>query len=854
MNSPPQAPSNPKLPLSNYLQHWQRRLSFLLAALFIIILIVGITIYYFLLNPGGYGLLLGGGIFLLAIAAMGLVVRQLKHDFIQPLEEFKAELAQMEQNSLTSAARMLDSRDEIYDYRPDRLNEPEVNETLTPLSEPYKPRQPQFGQYQHIEEQLSESEQVYRQLADASPNGIIIHNQGKIRFLNPAGAKLLGAANPEQLIGQAVAKFLRPNFQESFKRQSPLRPRNFLVEQKLSRLDGTELEVELLETPLIYQNEPAIQLVVRDITMRKRTEAEMLQRNHELTTLQAAGTAITSSLDLRHVLDTVTYEMTKLLGIESCTLSAWNRTENTISSIAKYGSSGWWDSKSPPKIMRLAEYPVTREVLEEQISEQMTIYQTNIDPAEFTYMRRANLKTRMLLPMVFKGQVLGLVELEDSQVERIFTPQEISLAQLLANQAASAIENARLFERLEEERNLLAQRVQERTAELSRANAELAKAARLKDEFLAGMSHELRTPLNAILGSAEILQTGVFGTLNEKQLKFSKNIEESGTHLVTLINDILDLSKIEAGKMEMEMGPVSMESVCEASLRMVKQLAHNKQLEVFQSINGQELALQADERRLKQMLVNLLSNAVKFTPEGGQIGLEVVADEAEQIVHFAVWDTGIGIAQEDMHRLFQPFVQLDSRLARQYTGTGLGLSLVARMAELHGGGISVESEVDQGSRFTISLPWVRPIRAANSAEESNPQVSLPATAPTKNGKPYQILLADDNEDNINLFQDYLQATGYQVVVARNGKEALERTQEDKPDLILMDIQMPEMDGLEATRCLRADATLAPIPIITITALAMPGDRERCMAAGADDYLSKPVQLEKLLKTIQVHLR
>jgi CheY-like chemotaxis protein len=253
------------------------------------------------------------------------------------------------------------------------------------------------------------------------------------------------------------------------------------------------------------------------------------------------------------------------------------------------------------------------------------------------------------------------------------------------------------------------------------------------------------------------------------------------------------------------------------------------------------------------MLVNLLSNAVKFTPENGQIGLEALADEAEQIVNFTVWDTGIGIAQEDMPRLFQPFVQLDSRLARQYAGTGLGLSLVSRMAELHGGGISVESQVDQGSRFTISLPWTRPTRAAAVIEESSPEANFSLAAPTKNGRPYRILLVDDNEDNINLFQDYLYSTGYQVTVARNGKEAIARTQEDKPDLILMDIQMPEMDGLEATRRLRADVSLAPIPIITVTALAMPGDRERCLAAGANDYLSKPVRLEKLLKTIQACL-
>lgn len=847
MDSPAQPPLTPKLSFAGHLQRLQQRLSFLLVALLIItLLFIGIITYYFLLKPAGNGLLLGGGIFLLAIAVAGLVARNLKHDFIQPLEEFKAELARVEQIPLTPPTKSA----ELYSHRPNRFNEPEVKQSLTPLSDSSESQPTQFGPPQPA----SESEATYRRLADASPTSLIIHSQGKIRFINVAGAKLLGTANPTQLIGQPIAKFLQPNFQGSLNKQSQPRPKNFLIEQKLSRLDGTTLEAELLETPFTYQGEPAMQLVVRDITTRRQAEAEMLQRNHQFTTLQAAGIAITSSLDLRHVLDTVTHEMTKLLAVESCTLSQWNRAENTISSIARYSSAGWWDSKSPPKILHLTGYPVTREVLEEQISEQMTVHQTNIDPAEFAYMHQANLKTRMVLPMIFKGQVLGLVELEDSQVERIFTPQEISLAQLLANQAASAIENARLFERLEEERNLLVQRVQERTAELSRANSELAKTARLKDEFLAGMSHELRTPLNAILGSAEILATGVFGSLNEKQLKFSKNIEESGIHLLTLINDILDLSKIEAGKMEIEIGPVSIEGLCEASLRMVKQLAHKKQLKVSYILNGQDVGMQADERRLKQMLVNLLSNAVKFTPEGGKIGLEVTTDETEHIVHFTVWDTGIGIAQEDMHHLFQPFIQLDSRLARQYSGTGLGLSLVSRMAELHGGGISVASQVGQGSRFTISLPWVRPARTASLAEESNPEATLPVTAPTKNGRPYRILLADDNEENINSFQDYLQATGYQVIVARNGKEAIERTQEDKPDLILMDIQMPEMDGLEATRHLRADVALPPIPIITVTALAMPGDRERCLAAGANDYLSKPVRLEKLLQTIKAHLR
>jgi CheY-like chemotaxis protein len=232
----------------------------------------------------------------------------------------------------------------------------------------------------------------------------------------------------------------------------------------------------------------------------------------------------------------------------------------------------------------------------------------------------------------------------------------------------------------------------------------------------------------------------------------------------------------------------------------------------------------------------------------------VTGDAVEQAVHFKVWDSGIGIAPEDLGRLFQPFVQLDSRLARQYSGTGLGLSLVFRMAELHGGGVSVESQVNRGSRFTISLPWIKPIRGANSVEKAPPEISLTGVDLAQNGQPYRILLADDNEDNIGLLQNYLQAIGCQVIVARNGNEVIERTQEEQPNLILMDIQMPGIDGLEATRRLRANPALAPIPIIAITALAMPGDRERCLEAGANDYLSKPIHLAKLVKTIKAQLR
>jgi PAS domain S-box-containing protein len=261
---------------------------------------------------------------------------------------------------------------------------------------------------------------------------------------------------------------------------------------------------------------------------------------------------------------------------------------------------------------------------------------------------------------------------------------------------------------LDEQRSVLSRRVAERTAELTAANIELARAARMKDEFLAGMSHELRTPLNAILPSAEALLDEVYGSLTDIQRRTIRRIEESGKHLLSLINDILDVAKMEAGHLTLEETPVSPVDLARACLGMIQQNATKKGLSVEFQNHAQTDQILADERRLKQILINLLGNAVKFTPPGGHIGLVLESAETEPWFRFIVWDTGVGIDPADRERLFQPFVQLDSSLSRQYDGTGLGLSLVSKLTDLHGGKITLESRVGEGSRFIIAIPRSQP--------------------------------------------------------------------------------------------------------------------------------------------------
>ncbi len=379
---------------------------------------------------------------------------------------------------------------------------------------------------------------------------------------------------------------------------------------------------------------------------------------------------------------------------------------------------------------------------------------------------------------------------------------------------------------------------QRRAVELKVANDALARAAVLKDEFLASMSHELRTPLTSILGLTEALGEGVYGELETMQKRSLQTIGSSARHLLELINDILDLSKVEAGMLDLHRESVPVAPMCEMALLFVKSIAYKKRIRLTFTADPHAQFVRADPRRLKQILVNLLGNAVKFTPDSGSVGLEVSADATAGLLRFAVWDTGIGISPEDQPRLFQPFVQVSAGRTKQFVGTGLGLSLVRKMTELHGGRVGVDSKPGSGARFTVELPWDA------GAKKSDPGI-VTTPSPALDGRGLRVLLAEDSEPVVRMVSDYLRGRGYEVTIARNGHLAVELAFETRPDIILMDGHMPGMNGIDAIKLLRDHPITAPVPILAVTAQAMAGDREKLLEAGATDYLSKPFTLRAL---------
>lgn len=421
---------------------------------------------------------------------------------------------------------------------------------------------------------------------------------------------------------------------------------------------------------------------------------------------------------------------------------------------------------------------------------------------------------------------------------KIYPRSKVQKTQMPALTSTTATTLEQLQHQLESLHAQLAQQ-QQRLAELEAINRDLEDAARVKDDLLATIGHELRTPLNAMLSLVHILEEQLESALTERQRESFRVIESSGQHLLELINDILDLSKLQAGKIRLKIETVEVEPLCAETLTIIRQLAEQKGLRITVQRDERVNAIQADRLRIKQILVNLLSNAVKFTPEGGAIGIEIIGLPEREQARFIVWDTGVGIAEQDLPLLFKPFVQIENELSQQNTGSGLGLALSQRLARQHGGDILVESKPGVGSRFILELPW-RPSEGSTMAATVAEETSTQAPAVQRRRL---ILLAEDNEANIYALSEYLSMYGVPVIVARTGPEALELAMKERPGLILMDINLPRLDGLEVIRRLRAIEQFIDLPIVVITALS--GDNERVRQAGASHLLNKPIDLAEL---------
>ena len=365
-------------------------------------------------------------------------------------------------------------------------------------------------------------------------------------------------------------------------------------------------------------------------------------------------------------------------------------------------------------------------------------------------------------------------------------------------------------------------------------------ANRAKSEFLATMSHELRTPLNAIIGFSEILRDEILGTINDEQKELVLDIHTSGNHLLAMINDILDLSKIEAGKMELQLEHFSVKEAVTEVNTIVNALANKKQIQLTLEFD-QDVSIQADKIKFKQILYNLLSNAIKFTDAGGEVNTKFEVSESALLG--SVTDTGVGISSQDREKLFQPFTQLDAASTRSHSGTGLGLALTNRLIQLHGGKIWVDSAINEGSTFSFTFPLHQ---QKETVGITGSDVSSTETATTF-GDNRTILVAEDNEQAAQLLGIYLTEAGYQVEYATNGEEAITKAAEVHPFAITLDVLLPKKDGWQVLREMKTQPNLRSIPVIIVSVTE---ERQLAFGLGAVDHLVKPIDRETLLASLR----
>jgi signal transduction histidine kinase/DNA-binding response OmpR family regulator len=577
--------------------------------------------------------------------------------------------------------------------------------------------------------------------------------------------------------------------------------------------------VEVLTT-FAAQAALAVRTVNLIRTLESRTD-ELGRKLNQLKALSKVGEAVSSSLNLTQVLNTIITEAVRLSGSDGGSIYEFDGDAREFRVETVCGTS-----QEALDALRRARIGLDGTFIGQAAMQGRPLELTDLreapDDPHLNVLAESGWRSLVAVPMLREDRIVG------AMVIRRHTPGRISkeiydLLETFASQSCMALINAKLYRQLE------------------RQSAALAVASQHKSEFLASMSHELRTPLNAIIGFSEVLLERMFGELNERQDDYLRDIWSSGKHLLELLNDILDLSKIEAGQMVLNRSEFVAPESLEYCLSMVRERALKQRILLSLEVDPQVGLIDADRLRFRQVVLNLLSNAVKFTPEGGRVDVRAFLRDQDLVVE--VTDTGPGVSAEDRQRIFDAFQQ-GARHPEQTEGTGLGLTLSKRILELHGGRIWLESEAGQGSTFGFALPT----GSVDPALMSVPEVSLGSGLPTEvaAGPRPTVVVVEDDRRSFDLLRVYLEAAGARVVSARDGEEGLDTVRRLNPAGVVLDILLPGIDGWEVLARLKADPATAAIPVVVVSMLDEPG---RGYALGAAEYLVKPVAKEQLLAAL-----
>ena len=560
-----------------------------------------------------------------------------------------------------------------------------------------------------------------------------------------------------------------------------------------------------------------------------------------MTALNRTGTVITSTLDLDKLLTTVLQLLVENVGFSRILLMRYDPATRLA-----FGARTAGVPEEVDRAARAVEIPIEddRTMHAEMLLHGRTFLVPDINavadrihPAYLALARQVGVTSFVCAPLKSKDAILGYVAADKGT--ELCAQEDMDLLASIANYIAVASDNALAYQQLERLTLSLEQRVRERTRDFEIARDQAMRANRHKSEFLASMSHELRTPLNAVIGFSEVLLEKMFGPLNDKQGEYVRDILSSGRHLLSLINDILDLSKIEAGRMDLELTSFDLPTTMSSAVMLISDLAKRHGLELVLEVDEGLQEVTADERKVKQIILNLLSNAVKFTPDGGKIWLG--GARAGNMIEVWVKDTGIGIASEDQARIFEEFRQVGGDQVRKREGTGLGLTLAKKFVELHEGRIWVDSEVGRGSTFRFTLPLLAPVH-----EEPVLKPAVDLAAPQQHPL---VLVAEDDAASASLLSINLTEAGFMVELAQDGELAFQKAKTLRPAVITLDILMPKINGWNLLARLKADPQTTSIPVIIVSIL---DERNKGFALGAADYLVKPVERQQFLAAVRRH--